>query len=61
MKVYQIMEYGSFGKRYEWGIYSSKEKAKEFLKINNWEDDEDFRIITREVDVNIKEEKGEEL
>ena len=50
MIVYQIMEYRSWNEHYTWGIYSSEENAKLFLKKKGWDDCEDFKIIPYVVD-----------
>ena len=52
MIIYQVKEFRS-GAYIDWGLYSSKELAKEFLKKHGWLNDEDFVILECEVDANI--------
>ena len=54
MKVYQIMEFRNFDEHYSWGIYSSEENAKLYLKIKGWDKLENFEIIEYELDEKIK-------
>lgn len=54
MKVYQIIEYRNFDEHYSWGIYSSEENAKLYLKIKGWDICENFEIIEYELDEKIK-------
>lgn len=49
MIVYQIIEYG-IDEKIDWGIFSTEEKAKDFLLKQGWLDDEDFLIKPRVVD-----------
>ena len=50
MIVYQIVEFRNWDEHYTWGIYSSEENAKLFLKEKKWDDCEDFEIIPYLVD-----------
>ena len=50
MKVYQIMEYRNFDEHYSWGIYSSEENARLYLKQRGWDKCDDFEIISYELD-----------
>lgn len=49
MIVYQMIEYG-IDEKIDWGIFSTEEKAKDFLLKQGWLDDEDFLIKPRIVD-----------
>ena len=53
MKVYQIMEYRSCCEHYSWGLYSTEEKAKEYLTLKGWDTCEDFDIIEHVIDENL--------
>ena len=53
MKVYQIMEYRNWEEHYSWGIYSTEEKAKEYLRLKGWDTYENFDIIEYVIDVNL--------
>ena len=50
MKVYQIMEYRNWDEHYSWGIYSSEENARLYLKQKGWDKCEDFEILTHVLD-----------
>ena len=50
MIVYQIMEYRNWDERYSWGIFSSEENAKIYLKQKGWDKYENFKIIPHIVD-----------
>lgn len=54
MKVYQIMEYRNWDEHYSWGIYSSEENARLYLKQKRWDKCEDFEIVSYELDENLK-------
>lgn len=54
MKVYEIMEYRNCDEHYSWGLYSSEENARIYLKHMRWDNNDDFEIIEFEVDENIK-------
>ena len=54
MKVYEIMEYRNCGEHYSWGIYSSEENARKYLKYMKWDNDDDFEIIEYKVDENLR-------
>ena len=54
MKVYEIMEYRNCDEHYSWGIYSTEENARKYLKYMKWNNDDDFEIIEYEVDENIR-------
>lgn len=61
MKIYEIMEYRNCDEHYSWGVYSTEENARLYLKYMRWDDDADFEIIEREVDENLRDivhEKG---
>ena len=54
MKVYQIMEYRSFGENYSWGVYSSKDNARFYLKLKGWDKCENFEVVSHELDEKLK-------
>lgn len=54
MKVYQIMEYRNCDEHYSWGIYSSEENAKLYLKQMGWDERDDFEIISYKLDEKLK-------
>ena len=54
MKVYEIIEYRNCDEHYSWGIYSTEENARKYLKYMKWNNDDDFEIIEYEVDENIR-------
>ena len=55
MKVYEIMEYRNCDEHYSWGVYSTEENARLYLKYMRWDDDADFEIIEREVDEELRD------
>ena len=54
MKVYEIIEYRNCDEHYSWGIYSTEENARKYLKFMKWDNDDDFEIIEYKVDENIR-------
>ena len=58
MLVYQIVERRNWSEHYTWGIYSSEENAKRYLKEKGWNDCEDFEIIAVVVDERLNNLKG---
>lgn len=52
--VYQIMEYRNCDEHYSWGLYSSEENARLYLKQKGWDKFDEFEIIPYELDVNLK-------
>ena len=54
MKVYEIIEYRNCDEHYSWGIYSTEENARKYLKYMNWDNDDDFEIIEYKVDENLR-------
>lgn len=54
MKVYLIMEYRSCDEHFSRGIYSSEENAIIYLKQMGWDNDNSFKIIPYELDINLK-------
>ena len=54
MKVYEIIEYRNCDEHYSWGIYSTEENARKYLKFMKWDNDNDFEIIEYKVDENIR-------
>ena len=54
MKVYEIIEYRNCDEHYSWGIYSTEENARIYLKYMRWDKNDDFEIIEYEVDENIR-------
>ena len=54
MKVYEIMEYRNCDEHYSWGIYSSEENARKYLKYMKWDNDNDFVIIEHKVDEKLR-------
>ena len=55
MKIYEIMEYRNCDEHYSWGVYSTEENARLYLKYMRWDDDADFEIIEREVDEELRD------
>ena len=55
MKIYEIMEYRNCDEHYSWGVYSTEENARLYLKCMGWDNDEDFEIIEREVDEKLRD------
>ena len=55
MKIYEIMEYRNCDEHYSWGVYSTEENARLYLKYMHWDDDADFEIIEREVDEKLRD------
>ena len=55
MKIYEIMEYRNCDQHYSWGVYSTEENARLYLKYMRWDDDADFEIIEREVDEKLRD------
>lgn len=55
MKIYEIMEYRNCDEHYSWGVYSTEENARLYLKYMRWDDDADFEIIEREVDEKLRD------
>ena len=55
MKIYEIMEYRNCDEHYSWGVYSTEENARLYLKYMRWDDDDDFEIIEREVDEKLRD------
>ena len=54
MKVYEIIEYRNCEEHYSWGIYSTEENARKYLKFMKWDNDNDFEIIEYKVDENMR-------
>ena len=54
MKVYEIMEDRNCDEHYSWGIYSTEENARKYLKYMNWDNDDDFEIIEYKVDEHLR-------
>ena len=54
MKIYEIMEYRNCDEHYSWGVYSTEENARLYLKYMRWDDNADFEIIEREVDEKLR-------
>ena len=54
MKIYEIMEYRNCGEHYSWGIYSSEENARKYLKYMKWDNNDDFEIIEHDVDAKLR-------
>ena len=54
MKVYEIIEYRNCKQHCSWGIYSTEENARKYLKYMKWDNDDDFEIIEYKVDVNLR-------
>ena len=48
MKIYEIMEYRNTDEHYSWGVYSTEENARLYLKYMRWDHNADFEIIERE-------------
>ena len=42
MKIYEIMEYRNCDEHYSWGVYSTEENARLYLKYMRWDDNDDF-------------------
>lgn len=42
MKIYEIMEYRNCDEHYSWGVYSTEENARLYLKYKRWDDNDDF-------------------
>ena len=59
MLVYQIVEFRNWDEHYTWGIYSSEENAKLFLKEKKWDECEDFEIIPYLVDERLNNKERE--
>lgn len=55
MKIYEIMEYRNCDEHYNWGVYSTEENARLYLKYMRWDDNDDFEIIEREVDEKLRD------
>ena len=55
MKIYEIMEYRNCDEHYSWGVYSTEENARLYLKYMRWDGDADFEIIEREVDEELRD------
>ena len=55
MKIYEIMEYRNCDEHYSWGVYSTEENARLYLKYMRWDDDANFEIIEREVDEKLRD------
>ena len=54
MKVYEIMEYRNCDEHYSWGIYSTEENARKYLKYMKWDNNDDFEIIEHKVDEKLR-------
>ena len=54
MKVYVLNEYRNCGDKITWGIFSSEENAKAYLKYMRWDNDIRFGIIEYEVDEKLR-------
>ena len=54
MKVYVLNEYRNCGDKITWGIFSSEENAKAYLKYMRWDNDISFGIIEYEVDEKLR-------
>lgn len=54
MVVYQITEYRSWCEHYNWGVYSSEENARLYLKAMGWDNNNNFEIYPCELDENLK-------
>ena len=50
MIVYEIIEDRYWNERYRWGIFSSEENAKIFLKQKGWNKYQQFKILSHIVD-----------
>ena len=50
MKVYILNEYRNCGDKITWGVFSSEENAKLYLKHMGWNKKDNFGIIEYEVD-----------
>ena len=61
MVVYQIMEYRNCDEDFSWGVFSSEQKAKLYLKTMGWDNNLDFEIIPHVLDEKLKEVNYEEL
>ena len=55
MKIYEITEYRTCDEHYSWGVYSTEENARLYLKYMRWDDNADFEIIEREVDEKLRD------
>ena len=54
MKVYGILEYRNCDEHYFWGIYSTEENARKYLKYMKWDNNDDFEIIEHKVDEKLR-------
>lgn len=54
MMVYQIMEYRNWADAYSWGVFSSEENARLYLKQKGWDKYEEFEIVSYELDEKLK-------
>ena len=54
MKVYIIIEYRNCGDRIMWGVFSSEENARKYLRHMRWNKDNNFGIIDYEVDEKLR-------
>ena len=54
MKVYVLNEYRNCDDKITWGIFSSEENAKAYLKYMRWDNDISFGIIEYEVDEKLR-------
>ena len=61
MVVYQIIEHTSWNEDFSWGFFSSEQKAKLYLKYENWDNNDDFEIVPYVLDERLKEVNCEEL
>ena len=55
MKIYERMECRNCDEHYSWGVYSTEENARLYLKYMRWDDNDDFEIIEREVDEKLRD------
>lgn len=54
MKVYLLIEFRNCEERINWGVFSSKENARRYLKFMHLDNDTAFEIIEYEVDEKIR-------
>lgn len=54
MKVYILNEYRNCGDKITWGVFSSEENARKYLRYMRWDKDNNFGIIEYEVDEKVR-------
>lgn len=54
MKVYILNEYRNCGDKITWGVFSSEENARKYLRYMRWDKDINFGIIEYEVDEKLR-------